>query len=282
MDFTKARYIYYMPDGPLWYAPFEALSLEPQIDSGDRLTLGAVAPGSYAPSTSVLSALRNKGMESSSRGKWNMVAFGQPINGPSFPPLIGTGKELDHLEQLANGRFRITTKRGVDATRGNFRALAPSASHIHIAAHAVADFESEQPYIIFSGHGEQQFLRSGELATMKLQAEVVFLSACSTSVGKRSTGEGVMSLARAFLWSGCRCVVATLWPMPDDSAPFIVNSFYSGLVAGLSPAQAAQQAREEHRLRGESARSWAGFQVLGDGDLWAERYSLKYFNAETL
>jgi len=275
LDFTNLRHIYYLPDGPLWYAPFEALPVTAQAVLSERKPLGAMAPGSYAPSASVLAAVQRMGTESTERSHWQIVAFGEPENDAAFPVLRGTRNELDHLQQLANGRFHITVRRGADATRQNFLALAPSASHIHIAAHAVADFESEQPYIVFSGSGATQFLRSGELASLKLKAEVVFLSACSTSVGKRSTGEGVMSLARAFLWSGCRCVVASLWPMPDDAAPIIVNSFYSGLVAGLSAAQAAQLAREESRLGGGSASAWAGFQVLGDGDRWEDRYSLK-------
>lgn len=282
IEFSGVRYIYWLPDGPLWYAPLEALPVEKSAGASDQMTLGSVAPASYVPSISVLAALRTGATEAPSRDEWHVLAFGEPCNDDAFPPLAGTAKELDHLHQLSDGRFKITIRRGAEATRENFLALAPFATHIHIAAHAVADFHSEQPYIVFSGHGEQQFLHTGELAAMKLKANVVFLSACSTSVGRKSTGEGVMSLARAFLWSGCRCVVASLWPMPDTAVPLIVESFYSGLVAGLSPAQAAQQAREQHRLRGGTPKSWAGFQVLGDGDTWSERYSLKYFKTETL
>jgi CHAT domain-containing protein/Tfp pilus assembly protein PilF len=274
LDAIKVRYVYYLPDGPLWYVPFEALPLKPDTEAKDRKTLGELAPGSYAPSTSVLSVIHTANAASHERSSWRMVAFGEPENGASFPRLEGTAKELAHLEQLADGRFEITVKRGAEATRQNFLALAPGATHIHIAAHAVADFESEQPYIVFSGTGEEQFLRSGDLDHLKLRAEVVFLSACSTSVGKSSTGEGVMSLARAFLWNGCRCVVASLWPMPDDGTPDIVKSFYSGLVAGLSTAKAMQLARDQSRVAGGGAKTWAGFQVFGDGDTWRDRYSL--------
>jgi len=223
-----------------------------------------------------LRASRATAAETRALEDWHMLAFGEPRNDGAFRPLPGTKKELDDLVTLSKGRFPLTVRRAADASKESFLELAPLATHIHIATHATADFQSEQPYIVFSGSGEQQYLRTAELSSMKLRAELVFLSACSTSVGKRSTGEGVMSLGRAFLWSGCRCVVASLWPMPDDSTPLVVESFYSELITGISPAQAAQRAREKYRRNGGSTRIWAGFQVLGDGDTHAERYRLKY------
>ena len=111
-----------------------------------------------------------------------------------------------------------------------------------------------------------------------MNAQLVFLSACSTSVGKASAGEGLMSIARAFLWAGCRCVVATLWPVSDAAAPEFVRLFYAGLLSGLSAAQAVRTAREQLSNANCSARTWAAFQVFGDADLWSDRYSLEHID----
>jgi len=84
-----------------------------------------------------------------------------------------------------------------------------------------------------------------------------------------------MSLARTFLWGGCRCVVASLWPLPDRATPALVADFYTKLIRGVSAGQALQAARNAYRARGGQAKVWAAFQILGDGDTLADRFPLQ-------
>ena len=73
-----------------------------------------------------------------------------------------------------------------------------------------------------------------------------------------------MSVARAFLLAGSRCVIGTLWPIADAGAVDLVRHFYAGLVDDASPARALHDAKVELRSRGASARLWAAPQVIGD------------------
>ena len=52
---------------------------------------------------------------------------------------------------------------------------------------------------------------------LPLQADLVTLSACQTGLGHEQSGEGVMSLARAFAQAGAACVVSSLWSVNDQS-----------------------------------------------------------------
>lgn len=272
----RCRHIHVMPDGPLWYLPFDALPAPEWLPAEDGLTpIGAVTPVSYAPSVSVLVALRDRDKELADCAAWRLLATGEPNTSDDFAPLSGTALELKNLQTLASSRLEVTVLRRETATKKHFLTLLPAYTHIHIASHAVADLETEDPYVLFSGIGAERFLRTKELLDSHMNAQLVFLSACSTSVGKSSTGEGLTSIARAFLWAGCRCVVATLWPVDDRGAPEFVRLFYRGLLSNLSVAEAARVAREQFRGEKGTARTWAAFQVFGDADRWEDRHSLE-------
>ena len=82
-----------------------------------------------------------------------------------------------------------------------------------------------------------------ELATLKLDAEIVFLSACETARGKVLGAEGVKGAARSLLLSGARSVVATQWGVADVAAPIVAGAFYKRLFSGMPPAEALRQAK---------------------------------------
>jgi CHAT domain-containing protein/tetratricopeptide (TPR) repeat protein len=275
----KVRQIHILPDGPLWLVPFDALPAPAWLFTEQAdVPIGAVAPTVIAPSVSVLRALRAR-HDASDRTtvERHLFAFGEPVHDSrEFSPLPGGARELDTLVALASGQSTVTVCRGGKASKTSFLSLAPAATHIHVASHAHATADDDDAFILCSGHGDDQYLRSRDVQTLSLRAELVFLSACSTSVGRVSTGEGLMSMARAFLWAGCRSVIATLWPVDDDSAADWVRLFYAGIFGGVSVAQAAYLARERFRAEHGRARTWAAFQVLGDADTWHDRTSLRH------
>lgn len=95
-------------------------------------------------------------------------------------------------------------------------------------------------------------------------AELLVLSACQTSAG-RTTLEGVLSLARAFMAAGVPCVVASLWKVDDDATFDLMDCFYTELWNGTGVASALQRATLDcmKKYGSESVQYWAPFNVLG-------------------
>ena len=115
--------------------------------------------------------------------------------------------------------------------------------------------------------------------SVRLQADLVVLSACETALGEEQRGEGLISLARAFQYAGARSVVASLWSVADQTTAELMIRFYRHLRSGLPKDEALRAAQLEF-IRGpiemEDADGnnvlkdaaapyyWAGFQVFGD------------------
>ncbi len=140
---------------------------------------------------------------------------------------------------------------------------------LHFATHAVADaVEPERSYVLLApgDPAEDGRLEAREIAGLDLEGSVVVLSSCSTGSGAVLSGEGVMSLGRAFFQAGARTVVATLWPLRDDDGAALFECFYRHLARGETVAAALTAAQRERLAAGAPAEAWAGAVVLGDGD----------------
>jgi CHAT domain-containing protein len=143
---------------------------------------------------------------------------------------------------------------------GDLRAY----SVLHIAAHGYVDGSRlARTGLALSEAGGEAGSRFtvADALELDLDAELVVLSACETARGHVRQGEGIQSMARAFLWAGARGVVASLWNVPDEEARRVMESFYRGLLAGGTPAAAAL--REAKRSLRRSASSLSGPRGVG-------------------
>jgi CHAT domain-containing protein len=114
---------------------------------------------------------------------------------------------------------------------------------------------------------------------LRIEADLVVLSACRSALGREIGGEGLIGLTRAFQYAGARSVVASLWEAADSKTEELMVRFYSNLHAGMSKDRALQAAQTElirsTRRAGETPHEfskrdasapfyWAGFQLYGD------------------
>jgi CHAT domain-containing protein len=109
--------------------------------------------------------------------------------------------------------------------------------YIHFASHGFID-ESHpgRSGILFSrspNSSEDGMLQMGEIMRLKLNADLVTLSACSTGLGKLVNGEGVLDLTRAFFYAGARNITVSLWNVNDSATATLMKSFYENLNRGL-------------------------------------------------
>jgi CHAT domain-containing protein len=145
--------------------------------------------------------------------------------------------------------------------------------YIHFASHGFVDeIHPSRSGILFSRDSkstEDGVLQMGEIMRLKMNADLVTLSACSTGLGKLVNGEGILGLTRAFFYAGARNVTVSLWNVNDSSTSALMKAFYENLNRGLSKSAALRQAKLT-LLRGKEAAwrhpyYWAAFVLVGEG-----------------
>jgi CHAT domain-containing protein len=160
------------------------------------------------------------------------------------------------------------------ATKTNFMKVAANASAIHLATHAIVDFnEPNNSYIAFfrqTSTDDNYKVYAEELYNLQLQkTQLVFLSACETGTGKLSQSEGALSLSRAFAFAGCPDIITSLWKAEDRTTAYISEKFYYYSDKGYSYASALQRAKKD--LLNDDAMSqfhtpqyWSNLILIGD------------------
>ena len=107
-------------------------------------------------------------------------------------------------------------------------------------------------------------LRVFEIFNLRLNADLVVLSACQTGLGEQVTGEGMIGLTRAFLYAGAQSLLVSLWPVSDRSTPDLMTSFYGHLRDSSTKAEALGRAKLERIQAGDEPYRWAPFTLGGD------------------
>ena len=254
-------------DGDLHALPFEALRPAP---NGPRL--GERFDVTSAPSATLWLRLRSAPAVPAPDAA---LVFADPDNlrgsaagALQLPPLPWARREARGIArtlQLDASHVR----EGADASEQFLKAAALTRySILHFAAHARADDAFPDRSAVFLTPGaavEDGWLQPREIAALDLRGRLVVLSACESAGGAVLSGEGPLSLARAFFAAGAGTVVATRWPLRDDDAAFVMERFYRALGSGMGAAAALREARREAIDAGLPAAAWAGVALLGDG-----------------
>jgi CHAT domain-containing protein len=151
---------------------------------------------------------------------------------------------------------------GPEATPAAVTAAATSSEVIHVCAHALTD--PDRPSL---GHLE---LADGELTVDQISrwdlsgCRLAYLSACSTAQGSDQLPDEALTLAAAFAVAGAHHVVASLWPVVDDAAADLAETFYDQLATGHPPASALHRAVLALRAHyPDRPALWAPFVHLG-------------------
>lgn len=108
-----------------------------------------------------------------------------------------------------------------------------------------------------------------EIRRLKLNADLVTLSACSTGLGELLAGEGIIGLTRAFFYAGASSLVVSLWNVNDAAIAELMKAFYQNLNRGRSKDEVLRQAKlklptGQHRIW-RRPYFWAPFVLVGEG-----------------
>ena len=288
-------------DGALHYLPFEALL----ADGADaNQTAGAADLDylvkrwaiSYVPSASVLASLRRGERGAADKGAMRFVAFADPVyrrgeqNGAPDKAAANAVRSFDESEsrwdltRLTQSRREVTEIArlynsgevalyfGTDAKEENVKgnAALANARRIHFATHGVLR-EGQPAYsglilTLDNDPKEDGLLQVYEIFNLKLNAELVVLSACQTGLGQELRGEGIIGLTRSFMYAGAPSVVASLWRVADRSTAELMVKFYRQLELAGGKAEALRRAKLELMREPRFAHPyyWATFVLVGE------------------
>lgn len=157
---------------------------------------------------------------------------------------------------------------GANASEANLKHVRIDQFRLlHFATHAQVDERApgRSAIALAAGGGEDGFVTSGDLGALRLDADLVMLSGCSTARGLIVGGEGILGLTGPLLQAGAHSVAATLWPMNDLASAQFVSRFYGFLAGGVAATDALRLAQLDAIQRGAPSRDWAAFVLTGDG-----------------
>jgi CHAT domain-containing protein len=309
----KKTHIIVAADGWLHYLPFETLIIsqgQGRSTRAARLTdvdyLIKKYQVTYIPSASVFVAQQNDRQPRIPQADFPLIAFGDPVyrdgnsqdqeiqgnkitnlalRGQNFERLEFSGEEVRRIARIfgvsaesqhINLRDRATVERVRSTDLSRYRVL-------HFAAHAILGDQVKrlsQPALVLSqperGKIEEGLLQFSDILDLKLNADLVVLSACDTGLARFREGEGIIGLTRAFLYAGASSAVVSLWKVQDQSTSLLMERFYRNLKRGLSKSEALRQAkldimRSTVDLKAIGMRQdlaapfyWAPFILVGD------------------
>ncbi len=274
------------PDGALHALPFGALGL-PAPGRSHRFLVQAKPLHTVSSVTLYAELVRPRDAGSRPR---EVVGFGDPHyarsqvdagpaalrgdlrSGRRLEPLPWTRSELQALGLAASNKPQLWL--GAEATEERAKALGPEHRIIHFACHGLLDevFPLESGLALSTPGASKPGAENGLFQAweifenLRIDADLVTLSACQTALGKEVAGEGLMGLSWAFQYAGARSVLASLWEVSDASTADLMRHFYRQVGSGVSKAEALRRAQLE--LLNHPATSapfyWAAFELIGD------------------
>ena len=296
----KQKRLVIVGEGVLQYVPFAALpspvSAAPLIVEHEIVSL---------PSASVLAVIRNESENRKPASK-TVAVLADPVFSANDPRLTIGKTQSAHAEEPAlsdaqrsaseSGVAELTrlhfTRQEADeiarlaGEKRNLKALDFAASRtmatndklgdyriVHFATHGlINNHHPDLSGIVLSlvdeqGRPQNGFLRLYDIYNLKLNADLVVLSACQTALGKEIKGEGLVGLTRGFMYAGAPRVVASYWRIDDRATADIMKRFYSAMLKdGLRPAAALRAAQVSmlQDKRWQSPHYWAAFTVQGE------------------
>ncbi|TMM30483.1 CHAT domain-containing protein [Polaribacter aestuariivivens] len=155
------------------------------------------------------------------------------------------------------------------ASKNSFIKNSKNASILHLAMHAEIDHKKpELSHFLFSDNEEDK-LYLEELYGLKLNSDLAVLSACNTGSGSINNNLALVSIQRAFNFSGVPSTVSSLWEIPDEATKEIMIYFYENLSKKMPKNKALRLAKQRY-LKSKTDSNvktpyyWAGLIVSGD------------------
>jgi CHAT domain-containing protein len=261
------------PNAPVIFIPHQSLFLVPFVALQDPTGQYLIEKHTIltAPAIQILQFTRQSRQKNRQLSLQNNLVVGNPtmpkIGTPprQLAPLPGSEQEAITIAQLLNTK-PIT---GSQATKASIVQQMLKARIIHLATHGLLNEVKRRDLpgaIALAPSGNDEgLLTSSEILDLKLNAELVVLSACNTGRGKL-TGDGVLGLSRALISAGVPSIIVSLWLVPDAATAELMAEFYRQLQLNPNKAQALRQAMLITMKMHPNPQDWGAFTLIGEAE----------------
>jgi filamentous hemagglutinin family protein len=266
-------HVIFIPQGELFLLPFPALKAPNGKYLIEQHTI-LTAPAIEVLDLTHQQQQRVERLHTTSLDSKNVLVVGNPTM-PKMPttkvgqtpqplaPLPGAEQEARTIAKLLNTQAIVGDK----ATKVEIVQQMPQARLIHLATHGLLDDIQELgvpgAIALAPSKNDNGFLTSGEIFDLKLNAELVVLSACNTGRGK-ITGDGVIGLSRSLISSGVPSAIVSLWAVPDEPTTLLMTEFYRTVQENPNKAQALRSAMLVTMKQHPDPLNWAAFTLIGE------------------
>jgi CHAT domain-containing protein len=255
-----------VPSGILAYLPFDVL-LTGVPDQDCQFNQYPYALYDYNFYYGYSATLHEQLGAMSSRSPGNFLAVAPRFSGTNGWGALQANVDLvEALKATWKGIYAINDSATISRLE---KSLAQETFEVvHFSTHAEANMDrADFSFIVFAdgaGHYDSLFVK--DIYQLRLLSEMVVLGACETATGSLHDGEGVISLARAFLQIGSRSVITTLWSVYDGTNQNVMLDFYANLQSGMTKSESLQNAKiAQTQLDARSAHPvfWAAYVPYG-------------------
>jgi CHAT domain-containing protein len=282
---TDSREITFVPDGAIMYLPFESFITadvdKEYINYRDLPYLIYDLSVGYSHSSTLLFSERIRTKSPHAKvlafapEYENLLDSDMPLvwnrqSNPDFlMPLPGAKREVEFIARTVPSDVFTD----YEATESNFKKYASDYDVLHLAMHTIMDDENPMFSKLafarnWSDTTQDHNLFTYEIYNLKLNASMVVLSSCSSGYGKMQKGEGMMSMARGFIYAGCPAIVMTLWQVADNSSADLMSGFYKHLKTGKSKKKALREAKIDYITSSDKLKAnpyfWSAFLMVGN------------------
>jgi CHAT domain-containing protein len=259
-------HVVFIPQDFLFLVPFPALQDANGKYLIDKHTL------LLSPSIQVLDLTRKQQQQIQDSAKGALI-IGNPtmpslspeqgIPPQPLPSLPGSEQEAKAIAQMFNTQPLI----GSQATKAAVLQQLSGARIVHLATHGILDdvFGTLSSVALAPTSQDNGFLKAREIISLKLNAELVVLSACNTGRGKIN-GDGILGLSRSFIVAGVPSVIVSQWSVPDAPTAVLMTAFYENIKRGADKAQALRQAMLKTMKSFPNPVNWAAFNLMGEAN----------------
>lgn len=266
---NDGKSILIIPDGPLAQIPFESL-LKTEFN-GTQVNYQRLDYLIHHHRIGYSYAFNHLDNVRQSNRNLLLLAMGYVDTGDpegTLPRLNGAEQELKFLaENFKAGKFYT----GDQASEQRFKHDAGKFDLIHLAVHGRGNIgNTNNAALYFKSQPdsvEDNVLHAYELYGLNLRARLAVLSACESGIGASYKGEGLMSMANAFVSSGSENVLMSLWNLNDQTSYAIVSSFYESILDEAEVDEALAKAKLKFIMHGDELtadpRNWAPLVAYG-------------------